>query len=356
LTLFTAGQDDDKDEYARKVLDYLRHNTQNVTTSEASKILNDRFNEAMDEYYSKDPENVEKQFGTTASVGFCPTAGGGGGESIDFYGRQKIKKKIDDLLAKAKIYLEGGEQPPNNEAVQTGGRGGKYYESTGHAAAQQSTGESNTHEQQSEPKVDAAYTNIPEEINAIAKQLADKASQLEPRFTHDMQTVATATGGKLHQLEFNKKSAGSIARKIVEKQHENPELSIQQVAMQLRDLNRYTLIFEHGEYCNHVLNAQQKLSELGYKLYDHKQKKYFKPNEPYHGYNTSVIDANGNIFELQYHTNETATKQLEGHVLYEKFRVSQPGPERDAIYHRMQQMWEGFVIPEGIENLVGELL
>jgi hypothetical protein len=288
--------------------------------------------------------------GTTSSAGFSPTCGGGGGQPINFYARQKLARKIDDLLTKAKVYLEGGEQPPHNEAVQTGERGGKYYESTGHAAASQAPA--------NEPKaeVDPMYANIPEEINTLAKQLADKAKQLEPRFTHDMQQVATATGGKLHQLEFDTKSQSSIARKIVEKQHENPELTIQQVAMQLRDLNRYTLICEHSEYCNHIINAQQKLADLGYRLYDHKQKKYFLPNEPYHGYHTSVIDANGNIFELQYHTPQSAHNQLEGHKLYEAFRVSKPGSERDAIYHRMQQMWEGFTTPDGIDKLAGEMM
>jgi len=63
--------------------------------------------------------------GTVASGGFTPTFGGGGD-------RKKIREKIHQLMEKSKVYLENNEEPPEGKVVQTGSRGGRYYQTSPH--------------------------------------------------------------------------------------------------------------------------------------------------------------------------------------------------------------------------------
>ena len=203
---------------------------------------------------------------------------------------------------------------------------------------------------------DEMFKVIPVEISELATTLVMHADELEPKFTKDVTGVANETGGQMFKLEFKKKSRKSVEEKILRTKRDHPELSNHECAEQIRDLVRYTVVYEDQDYAKQVNQAQHKLFDMGYALYDHKAKKYFKPGDSYFGYNTTVIDKLGNMFELQFHTPMSAENKDKGHILYEKYRVSKEGPERDKMAQEMKEMWNGYTIPRGIEQLPGELM
>jgi DNA topoisomerase I len=77
---------------------------------------------------------IKQSFGTVASVGFTPTFGGSEcepGQEIDFFERKKkIRKEIDDIIEKSKVYVHSRSEAPQNAVLQQGKRGGLFYDDT----------------------------------------------------------------------------------------------------------------------------------------------------------------------------------------------------------------------------------
>lgn len=180
-----------------------------------------------------------------------------------------------------------------------------------------------------------------------SEQLLSKISKAEPKITSDMQRIAGEN--QLAGLEFRKKTAESLARKIaVDSQTEN--ISLANAASKINDALRYTTIFDLDTFTKEYLKMKQKLIAEGYRVV--KVKNTWLIDGPYKGVNT-VIEKDGINFEMQYHTRESFDlKNGPLHELYEKYRdTSISVQERMKLYKEMLDLSNGLEIPGNIERV-----
>ncbi|WP_191972564.1 minor capsid protein [Streptococcus pneumoniae] len=180
-----------------------------------------------------------------------------------------------------------------------------------------------------------------------SEQLLSKISKAEPKITSDMQRIAGEN--KLAGLEFRKKTAESLARKITtDSQAEN--ISLSKATSKINDALRYTTIFDPDTFAKEYLKMKQKLIAEGYKVV--KVKNTWLIDGPYKGVNT-VVEKDGINFEMQYHTQESFDlKNGPLHELYEKYRdTSTSDRERMKLFKEMLDLSNELEIPKNIERV-----
>ena len=178
-------------------------------------------------------------------------------------------------------------------------------------------------------------------------QLLSKISKAEPKITRDMQRIAGEN--QLAGLEFRKKTAESLARKITaDSQVEN--ISSAEAASKINDALRYTTIFDSDTFTEEYSKMKQKLIAEGYRVV--KVKNTWITNGPYKGVNT-VIEKDGINFEMQYHTRESFDlKNGLLHELYEKRRLSSTTKaERHKLDAEMVKLSKTLKVPKNIERV-----
>ena len=193
------------------------------------------------------------------------------------------------------------------------------------------------------------YNQVTKETKArlYSEQLLSKISKAEPKITNDMQRIAG--GNKLAGLEFRKKTAESLARKITaDSQAEN--ISLAKATSEINDALRYTTIFDPDTFTKEYLKMKRKLIAEGYQVV--KVKNTWLIDGPYKGVNT-VIEKDGIIFEMQYHTQESFDlKNGPLHELYEKYRdTSTSDRERMKLFKEMLDLSNELEIPKNIERV-----
>ncbi|MDS3399555.1 minor capsid protein [Streptococcus pneumoniae] len=180
-----------------------------------------------------------------------------------------------------------------------------------------------------------------------SEQLLSKISKAEPKITSDMQRIAGEN--KLAGLEFRKKTAESLARKITtDSQAEN--ISLSKATSKINDALRYTTIFDPDTFAKEYLKMKQEFIAEGYKVV--KVKNTWLIDGPYKGVNT-VVEKDGINFEMQYHTQESFDlKNGPLHELYEKYRdTSTSDRERMKLFKEMLDLSNELEIPKNIERV-----
>ena len=180
-----------------------------------------------------------------------------------------------------------------------------------------------------------------------SEQLLSKVSKAEPKITSDMKRIAGKN--KLDGLEFRKKTAESLARKIIaDSQAEN--ISLSKAASKINDALRYTTIFGPDTFAKEYLKMKQKLIAEGYQVV--KVKNTWLIDGPYKGVNT-VVEKEGIYFEMQYHTQESFDlKNGPLHKLYERYRDTKISKrERMRLYKEMLDLINKLEIPKNIERV-----
>lgn len=180
-----------------------------------------------------------------------------------------------------------------------------------------------------------------------SEQLLSKVSKAEPKITSDMKRIAGKN--KLDGLEFRKKTAESLARKIIaDSQAEN--ISLSKAASKINDALRYTTIFSPDTFAKEYLKMKQKLIAEGYQVV--KVKNTWLIDGPYKGVNT-VVEKEGIYFEMQYHTQESFDlKNGPLHKLYERYRDTKISKrERMRLYKEMLDLSNKLEIPKNIERV-----
>ena len=180
-----------------------------------------------------------------------------------------------------------------------------------------------------------------------SKYLAKDKEKMYDQVTSDMQRIAGEN--QLAGLEFRKKTAESLARKItVDSQVEN--ISSAEAASKINDALRYTTIFDSDTFTEEYSKMKQKLIAEGYRVV--KVKNTWITNGPYKGVNT-VIEKDGINFEMQYHTQESFDlKNGPLHELYEKRRLSSTTKaERHKLDAEMVKLSKTLKVPKNIERV-----
>lgn len=195
-----------------------------------------------------------------------------------------------------------------------------------------------------------------EMIKGMAQDLHAEGLAREAELSKMMSDLASEHGGDMSGLEYAVKSENRTIEKIREKMRED-DLSEEEAAARINDVNRYTMLFSPEEYVEKVKAVQKQLGAQGYVQYDTKYKNYWGPGDDYDGYNTVITNPDtGERVELQFHTYESIRIKRRSHKLYEQLRVipeSQPGV-RKGVYADMNVLWsQDYPKPENWEQLEG---
>ncbi|QIW15929.1 hypothetical protein A4G20_06070 [Pasteurellaceae bacterium RH1A] len=188
-----------------------------------------------------------------------------------------------------------------------------------------------------------------------AKLLWEKAKELEPQITRDVTKIISSVGGKTAGLEYRLKSVESLERKI--KTEMLAGLSEEKAVESIKDLIRYTAIFDPHTFVEQYQQMQIQLIEQGYKTLIIKNT--WQDGSSYKGINTFVnvlLKKDNIIFELQYHTQESfELKNGRLHQLYEVFRSPETSVQEKAkILLEMQKLSANLKVPKNIDFIKGK--
>lgn len=198
---------------------------------------------------------------------------------------------------------------------------------------------SNAQEAPSEP--------IKEDLSLSVDKLVEKSQKIEPTITADINNIATKAGGKLVGLENRLKSSYSIKRKIEAEVADGFSKSLS--LNKIRDAIRYTTVFKENDFVTRYKAMQYLLAIEGYKTIV--VKNTWKNDSAYKGVNTFIQNEDGDVFEMQYHTQQSFdVKNGLLHKLYEKFRDPKtPIHEKEKLLLEMRKLSSKIKVPEGVE-------
>jgi hypothetical protein len=185
------------------------------------------------------------------------------------------------------------------------------------------------------------------EANRAADDFMRRSQEAEPRITESMQSVVGhVDDGKLTGLEYRLKGEDSLKRKLATDMLEDIGVDHGSVLGGIKDSIRYTMEVPSGNYTHGV---QQAIHELEAKGFENVTFKNTWDSAGYKGINSTWRDpVSGQVFELQFHTAESFTAKMDGHVLYEKERLPGVSPEElSAIKAEQADLFGRVPVPHG---------
>jgi hypothetical protein len=199
-----------------------------------------------------------------------------------------------------------------------------------------------------------------------ASRLMREARVEEPGMSKAIEDIAKQTDGKLVGLEHRFKSEESLTRKLADRaersvikqmrkgvnQEEAILNSIKEHAIDINDTVRYTLTFSMDKYTIGYQNTIKTLQNQGYKIegiWNAWEMVGTPQDTGYRGINVTVVNPNGQKFELQFHTPQSYQVKTDSHILYEERRLATTSAKRKQDLKRLQiEKAKTIPVPHGI--------
>lgn len=208
-------------------------------------------------------------------------------------------------------------------------------------------------------------------LNEFGKETVDRAVNLLRKYEEtvdevaaDLENIADKSNGMMVGMEFRLKRLGSMSRKlnsyvIEEHANGNKNFTLDDAVGKMRDVARFTMVFDNKDFENGVKGAIDTLQKQGYKL--ERAKNTFVEGAGYKGLNCNFRDKKGNIFELQFHVpdsmkikeginidlaNKTAVsdrRNVTAHDIYEKTRVLEDKMRQGTITPNEQKLYNDMI-------------
>lgn len=199
----------------------------------------------------------------------------------------------------------------------------------------------------------AAATTEQVQAKELAEKHIERMKNVEPKITSDLSTIAAETNAQMAGLEYRLKTEDSLARKIA-KDAEEKGVSLQEADNKIRDVLRYTMVRDEGDFIDGFFTTKEALIKNGYRI--KRVKNTWKDGAVYKGVNTIIADSHGNEFELQFHTRKSLeVKEGELHKLYEHYRTLDPEgsfQERAELKAKMVHLSDTIPNPNKIDNII----
>jgi SPP1 gp7 family putative phage head morphogenesis protein len=174
----------------------------------------------------------------------------------------------------------------------------------------------------------------------------NKAIVNEPEITERVKNMAGTVGMDALGLEYRVKTKESYLEKV--RKNYNPEGN----EYEIKDIIRYTLGSDVDNLTDRTLMAIDKFDQEGYNTI--RIKNTWGPDSSYNGINTFIQSPNGQVFEMQYHTEKSFNlKNGELHKLYEKQRLilDDESEEYLEIEDKMIELSSKLTFPKNIERV-----
>src|SRR5688572_8511677 len=171
---------------------------------------------------------------------------------------------------------------------------------------------------------------IEERAKAIAQNLLGQAKLNEPEVTEDLRNIAEITGAKLIGLENKFKFEHSLVRKLIDFSlkdisDSSLETKLEKYAGIINDVLRFTFILSLDSFEKSFQETLDALRKAGYEIYKKRIWNAWKNagterDTGYRGINITVKSSHKQLFELQFHTEESFRLKTETHNLYQEAR------------------------------------
>jgi hypothetical protein len=160
-----------------------------------------------------------------------------------------------------------------------------------------------------------------------------------------------AGGAWLAGLEHRRKGEDRLKEKIAEKIEHEPDRTPAEAVREINDAIRYTFCFEPGKYTDGYWDIKQRLEANGFTMIY--SKNHWRDDPEYKGVNTRWVTAEGQRFEVQFHTAESFhAKQEVTHQAYERSRNRLTGrSERRELEAFQREVCTFITVPARVESI-----
>lgn len=174
----------------------------------------------------------------------------------------------------------------------------------------------------------------------IYKQIAEK----EPSITEDVKEIAMNNEMELYGLESRLKTPISL----YEKMHKRGTFAD---ITKMKDIVRYTGVSSSEKLVKSIMTSLKDFKKMGYKILKIKNT-WLDKDSAYKGVGVFLISPIGQIFEMQFHTEESYEVKNEIHLLYETRRtISDNDPQAMEIDVIMKEASSKLIPPKNIEKI-----
>jgi len=187
----------------------------------------------------------------------------------------------------------------------------------------------------------------------LADKLYKNASASEPKITKDIVRSIKKSGGKTYGLKNRLKTKESLQRKIAADAKQN-NISAVQAAKNIKDAVRYTAVFDDDHFVSGYESIKKDLENQGY--IETRCRNYFdkyRKGTAKHKQITSIYsNANGEQFELQFHTPSSIKAKEIKTPLYEEVRKPNVSISRKTVIEkRMSDLAKHVKNPKGVFSI-----
>ncbi|MFI6292160.1 hypothetical protein ACIBEJ_11295 [Nonomuraea sp. NPDC050790] len=163
------------------------------------------------------------------------------------------------------------------------------------------------------------------------------------------ETRDSVPGAALVGLEFELKGEERYWQKTEGFMRDRPELSPMRAAAMVSDGLRYTYQFAAEDYVDGHNRVCGLLESKGLSL-EHRWNAW--ASQDYKGVNTRWRTAEGDLFEVQFHTPESFAAKQETHAAYERLRDPKVSDaDKESLEEEQREVSARVSIPEGVEEL-----
>ncbi len=198
----------------------------------------------------------------------------------------------------------------------------------------------------------------------IFNENMSRIKKFEPNITNTLETIAKENEGIMVGLETKFKSFESTLRKIKSKIKDKGALFLtayifERELINLKDLLRYTIVYEPAHFTQSVKNTLDELKKLNYSLKELKNRfedEVYKDIITHYSIDDDSIKINF-TFEVQFHTPETLKLKSISHHLYEITRQYEiklnkiDKSIKDNILKALIELYKETEIPEGVSDI-----
>jgi hypothetical protein len=210
-----------------------------------------------------------------------------------------------------------------------------------------------THKAEDQPKRSDARDRSSEADSGADIVIAlEQIPRAEPRISENFTTTVDDcsrhawAGG----FDFRLKGPARIKEKVIEKLAAQPDRPPDEIVRQIPDAIRYTCCFETKDYPEGIADIKQGLERCGYEMY---YSENYWSNPEYKGINTRWVTAEGQRFEVQFHTAESFNaKHVVTHKAYERLRdPATSDRERLELQAFQRDVSSWIPVPPGSANI-----
>ena len=180
----------------------------------------------------------------------------------------------------------------------------------------------------------------------------DRIPRAEPRISEDFTRTVDhcSRNAWVAGFEFRLKGTDRMKQKVTEKLAAQPDRMSEEIVRGIPDAIRYTCCLKANDYAHGVAEIKEGLERHGYEMY---YSENYWSNPEYKGINSRWVSADGQRFEVQFHTAESFHAKHEvTHEAYERIRnPATSDRERLELRAFQRDVSSWILIPPGAEDI-----